>query len=407
MLIVTIMLNIIPKVDNQVHAAQLFSDLPETHWATESVSTLVSLDLINGYPDGTFRPDNPIKIEEFVKLTVSALGYTNLPSNGGHWSYPYFEKADELGLFKDPKNYVNVGNEYISRRSEYIRRKEVAFLLLQAEKIIQNGNINYEASQEFIKSQIEDLNDINPHYKDAVINAYGLGLINGFPDNTFRPDGNLTRAQAAIVIYRLLFEEQRVPLMPINKQYSTTSQIWEPLEYGDSTDDVVHWESVLYLTKLEAYAVHTGINDPEVIKELKAAKKFILDSGNAVVAGYTGIAMHSWAIQMGYKKLATWILSIPGGLTLGFIIGACLGIEEKVGERAQLENAIENTNEGYFVQIKKSYTTNITFNPITGVSYITTSYIKDYNAFNSNTLEGVYNIPGKFSPIDYTEISVW
>ncbi len=327
LLIIAITVSIFPPTkNNQVHAAQIFSDLPETHWAAESVSTLVSLDLVHGYPDDTFQPDNPIKIEEFVKLIVGALGYTDLPKNYEHWSIPYFEKADELGLFVDEKNYVNVRGQFWGNKSNYIIRAEAAFLLVQAEKIIQNGEINYEASQEFIKSQIEDMDSIYPQYQDAVINAYGLGLLNGFPDDTFQPDGNLTRAQAAVVICRLLFEEQRTPLMPINTVYSTTSQTWKPSESLASTDNIIHWESITYLTKLEALSIYAGLDDPELVAEIKLAKEIVDNAATNTLAFLAGSALKSFALQNGWNKLAYFATGLGSALVLGQMTATCAGV---------------------------------------------------------------------------------
>ena len=42
------------------------------HWAETNITTLVDAKVINGYPDGTFRPDGTISKAEFIKLLMSA-----------------------------------------------------------------------------------------------------------------------------------------------------------------------------------------------------------------------------------------------------------------------------------------------------------------------------------------------
>jgi hypothetical protein len=81
--------------------AQL-SDLPG-HWSEEFVNPLVDQGVINGYPDGTYRPDNPINRAELVKIVVEATDgiladlvpatptFTDVGS--GAWFYEYVETA--------------------------------------------------------------------------------------------------------------------------------------------------------------------------------------------------------------------------------------------------------------------------------------------------------------------------
>lgn len=213
LLAITISVSVMQPLSNtKVYAATLFTDVPS--WAEESVNYLAKEGILNGYPDGTFRPNNPITIEAFVKITLGALGHTNLPSNGGHWADPYMEKAKELGLFKDETASTSDNHFFESHfngnRTRNISRQEVSFIMRQAEKIKENGNIDYEESERFIKSLIGDFDDIDDVYKKYVVDAYGLGLINGVGHNKFDPKGLVTRAQAAVLIYRLLHENKRV-----------------------------------------------------------------------------------------------------------------------------------------------------------------------------------------------------
>ena len=50
-----------------------FSDI-EDHARKNDILKLVSLGIIDGYPDGTFKPENPVTRAEFAKLIVTAMG---------------------------------------------------------------------------------------------------------------------------------------------------------------------------------------------------------------------------------------------------------------------------------------------------------------------------------------------
>lgn len=60
----------------------LFTDVKKEHWAIGYISTAVKNGLINGYLDGSFRPENEVKLEEGVTVLLKLLGYTNDDLNG-------------------------------------------------------------------------------------------------------------------------------------------------------------------------------------------------------------------------------------------------------------------------------------------------------------------------------------
>ena len=75
----------------------LFSDVRRGHWATEYIRVAVEQGWITGYSDGTFRPDQTIKLEEAAASLLRLLGYENSDLVG---SYPaaQLNKFHALGL---------------------------------------------------------------------------------------------------------------------------------------------------------------------------------------------------------------------------------------------------------------------------------------------------------------------
>ena len=51
-----------------------FSDVSGEHWAKEAVEALADKGIISGFGDGSFKPDNNVTREEFVKMAVVAFG---------------------------------------------------------------------------------------------------------------------------------------------------------------------------------------------------------------------------------------------------------------------------------------------------------------------------------------------
>ncbi len=77
-----------------------FYDIPEEHFAKNSIVYCAQMNLMQGYGDGTFRPDQPITYSESVKIMVCALGYYTLAENKGGYPVGYLEQARDLSILK-------------------------------------------------------------------------------------------------------------------------------------------------------------------------------------------------------------------------------------------------------------------------------------------------------------------
>ena len=85
-----------------------YTDVIPEAWYNNAISTLSNMGIINGYEDGTFRPDNPITRAELTKIAVSFFGsasnnfavssFTDVNSNA--WYSRFIAAAEELGLVK-------------------------------------------------------------------------------------------------------------------------------------------------------------------------------------------------------------------------------------------------------------------------------------------------------------------
>ena len=82
-----------------------FSDVDRDHWATGYINVASQYGYINGYPDGTFRPDATVTYAEAVTMAVRVLGYKTVVESKGTWPTNYIAKAQELKVLKD----VNYG----------------------------------------------------------------------------------------------------------------------------------------------------------------------------------------------------------------------------------------------------------------------------------------------------------
>lgn len=76
-----------------------FSDVTAAHWASGYINVAVDQGLLKGYPDGTFKPEANVTYAEAVAILVRALGYE--PAVKGAWPTGYLAKGNEIGVTDD------------------------------------------------------------------------------------------------------------------------------------------------------------------------------------------------------------------------------------------------------------------------------------------------------------------
>ena len=76
-----------------------FTDVPKEYWASGYIEAARQMGIINGHGDGTFKPEQKLTNEQFVKMLVCALGYE--PAVNGAYPTGYFAKATQLGITKN------------------------------------------------------------------------------------------------------------------------------------------------------------------------------------------------------------------------------------------------------------------------------------------------------------------
>ena len=173
-----------PKTDE-------FGDMAN-HWAREYAVKLLNRGIINGFPDGNFRPDQSITRAEFAKMVVLALG---LHANGADlypdvisdsWYYSFVAAATEVGLINGD------GNGFLP--DHMIARQDAATILARAMEY-KNKELP-EFDPEFRDSEY-----IADYARNAVKSLCGLGIITG-DNGAFRPADSLTRAEASALFVR-------------------------------------------------------------------------------------------------------------------------------------------------------------------------------------------------------------
>ena len=82
-----------------------FPDVPRNHWAYEYIRTLTDNGAVEGYPDGTFQPDNPVTRSEFAKMMYLALELHRISDSSWQLDFQPF-----VDMYPDRWEYVYVTN---------------------------------------------------------------------------------------------------------------------------------------------------------------------------------------------------------------------------------------------------------------------------------------------------------
>ena len=187
-----------------------YSDVNQSAWYASYVNKISELNAFSGYEDGTFRPDNQITQEEFIKTVVclicGELNESNAPtvkntwnSKWSSWAVPYLDKAFELGLITEQDTMFKLVGIPCNRG-------EMAKVITRAVEYLKEDSV---ADTSTYITKLKDYNRMKEEYKPYVLQAYAKGILSGYDDGTFRDDGLLTRAEASSVLVRLIDKAER------------------------------------------------------------------------------------------------------------------------------------------------------------------------------------------------------
>lgn len=175
-----------------------FADVPFDHWAHHPIEVLFHEKIVNGKETGQFAPEDSVTRAEFAKMLAGTLGIEPDPAKPfpfvdvtDAWARPYVQALYEAGLVLGE---VENGQRYF-RPDRTITRAEAATIIAR--------ELGLDGPTDAIPS-FTDWASVPDWARSAVANLVEQGWLHGYPDNTFRPDGELARAEAAKVLSRFL-----------------------------------------------------------------------------------------------------------------------------------------------------------------------------------------------------------
>lgn len=176
--------------------SSIFTDIAEVDWAKDAIKYLYGKSIVSGRPDGRFAPNDNVTRAEFIKMIMLAMGVEITDSetpfgdvSNDSWYAPYISAAYKAEILMGDED----GN---CSPEANITRQDMATILFRA-----IGAVHEDVTVDF-----SDAANISEYALNAVSYFTQQGIIQGMGDGRFGAMENATRAQTAVIIYRMMVD---------------------------------------------------------------------------------------------------------------------------------------------------------------------------------------------------------
>ncbi len=188
-----------------------FNDVSSNYWANSFIAELARRDIIAGFPDNTFRPDQPVTRAQFAAIVRkafaksperSAINFTDVSSN--YWASSAIQEAYRTGFLS---GYP--GNRF--QPEQNIPREQVLVSLASGLDYTSNNSAN-------LSQYYSDDSSISNYARSPIAAATEKAIVVNYPNVKFlNPSRTATRAEVAAFIYQALADAGQVSA--INSAY--------------------------------------------------------------------------------------------------------------------------------------------------------------------------------------------
>jgi hypothetical protein len=185
-----------------------FADVAD-HWSKDAVNDMASRLIVNGVDDTHYNPNAAIKRMEFAAIIVRALG---LPENGtttaysdvksGDWYVGAIAKAREYGIIEGYEDGT-------FRPDKTITREEAMAMIARAMKLagLETNVSGTDAASTL--APFADGTTVDAWAKQAAAATVKSGLVQG-REAGLRPTSEITRAETAVIVQRMLIKAKLI-----------------------------------------------------------------------------------------------------------------------------------------------------------------------------------------------------
>ena len=194
----------IPGLANQKQVITFdFNDSKDAPWAEEYISKMQAKNVIKGYDDGTFRPNEPVKRIEAIIMAVRLMGLEEEAQSKSLSTPLHFKDADNIPAWGKGYVIVALENGLFDLTEDKIQANKPASRVWIVNLLVRALGLQDEALQRMtIIPEFKDAQAIPAGSVGYVNVAIERGLINGYADHTFKPNKSVTRGEMAAFLDR-------------------------------------------------------------------------------------------------------------------------------------------------------------------------------------------------------------
>ena len=213
-----------------------FTDVPPQFWAYNSITKMTKEGFMSGYKNGTFKPNDPLSREEAASLFSKMIGeppsimlassFTDITSD--RWSSLAIESVARA-------NIISGYGDKTYRPEQYMSRQEFAVV---ADKYLHYQGYRTEDPTALDNIHFSDQKFIAPWAQSSVRELALFGFINYSTTGLFNPEKYVTRSEAAEITYRMLYSKAAETLQATisQQQMEETARNLIKKTFGDSYD---------------------------------------------------------------------------------------------------------------------------------------------------------------------------
>lgn len=190
-----------------------FTDVSRTYWAKPFIERLSKEGIINGYSDGTFKPEQTVTRAQFAVILRNAFSespvrksraFKDVPAK--HWAAASIDKVYTTG--------------FMSGYSDGTFKPDQKITKAQILVFLSNGlQLPPPKSVSKALSLYRDSNEITEDFKNGIAAATENKLVVNYPNAAYlNPDDEVTRADVAAAIYQALVSQEQLPALPADSK---------------------------------------------------------------------------------------------------------------------------------------------------------------------------------------------
>jgi uncharacterized lipoprotein YddW (UPF0748 family) len=269
----------------------------QSHWAKDSIHQLFTRQIISGYPDGSFRPNNSVTRAEFAAIlnkafpqvtpVRDAINFRDVPAN--HWANSAIQTVTRAGFFSGYPNGT-------FRPNQPIPRVQALVALVSGLQYDRDPNPN-----SILQQYYDDAAAIPNYARGAIATATSQFLVVNYPDvRRLHPNRNATRGEVAALISRAL----KLPGVP--RQYIPGWDIIAIEPLFDDADSFSQERARVKLGEKWGYIDKTGtfVVDPQLDEAEPFSEGIALVRIEQTVANLSGVRSRHFSARSA-KALTT------------------------------------------------------------------------------------------------------